>query len=348
MTVRNIGSAATGVAVKDTVPDRTTAVSAGQGGKTTGGKVEWRGLTVPAGGSVQLTWSAQIDPTLGAGTTGIDNDGLVVTSAQHVGATGSPHTTAIAARYAVSLAPATQTGGGQVGADVSYPEHVTNSGYQPDTYTVTTSGAWPTTTYAADCTTPAATTQVVQPGTTSEVCVKVSVPAGASDEESSDSTVTVTSTGDPAVSASATLTTIAATTDTLLVDQDGNAPDVAGIYRTALTSAGAAFSTWDQAKDPVLPESYLRAHKNVVWFTGNSYPDPVGPYEAELGRFLDGRGRLLMSGQDILDQAGRTTAFVKQYLHISWTARRPRTTRRRTPCRRSSATRSQAASAPWR
>ena len=34
--------------------------------------------------------------------------------------------------------------------------------------------------------------------------------------------------------------------------------------------------------------------------------------------FLDGGGRLFMSGQDILDQAAGTTAFVHDYLHIDW------------------------------
>ena len=55
-----------------------------------------------------------------------------------------------------------------------------------------------------------------------------------------------------------------------------------------------------------------------MWFTGNSYPGPIGPYETELAAFLDGGGRLFMSGQDILDQAAGTTAFVHDYLHIDW------------------------------
>src|SRR5204863_3106409 len=54
------------------------------------------------------------------------------------------------------------------------------------------------------------------------------------------------------------------------------------------------------------------------WFTGNSYPGPIVPYEGTLQAFLDNGGRLLMSGQDILDQAAGTTAFVQNYLHITW------------------------------
>ena len=70
--------------------------------------------------------------------------------------------------------------------------------------------------------------------------------------------------------------------------------------------------------EPELPAGYLAAHKNVIWFTGNSYPGPILPYEAELKSFLDGGGHLFMSGQDLLDQAAGTTPFVRDYLHVTW------------------------------
>ena len=34
--------------------------------------------------------------------------------------------------------------------------------------------------------------------------------------------------------------------------------------------------------------------------------------------FLDGGGRLFLSGQDLLDQAAGTTTFVHDYLHVTW------------------------------
>jgi hypothetical protein len=121
------------------------------------------------------------------------------------------------------------------------------------------------------------------------------------------------------VHGSATLTTIAAAFDTLLVDNDTNDPiDSAPYYEDALDANGVDHGYWDLAEDPELPESYLTAHQDVVWFTGNSYPAPIGPYESELKALLDGGGRLLMSGQDILDQAAGTTSFVQDYLHIDW------------------------------
>jgi hypothetical protein len=130
--------------------------------------------------------------------------------------------------------------------------------------------------------------------------------------------VTATSVGSPTLSGTSTLTTIAATKDTLLVDEDGNGPDVQSYYSTALTANSVSFATWDLATNPTLPQGYLLAHKHVFWFTGNSYPGPLLPYESELKAFLDGGGHLFVSGQDLLDQAAGTTPFVHDYLHITW------------------------------
>jgi hypothetical protein len=246
------------------------------------------------------------------------NDGITVRSNEGVDASGSPHSTPIAQAHAVTLAPATSLEGAKTGTSATYTEHVTNHGYQPDSYALSASGAWPAAAYDSTCTTPLTTTATVQPGASLDVCVKVAVPSSAANDARNDTTLTATSTAAAAVSAWAKLTTIAVAADTLLVDNDNNAPDVAASYQAALTANGIAFSTWDLAKNADLPQSYLTAHKNVVWFTGNSYPAPITPYESELKALLDGGGRLFMSGQDILDQAAGTTAFVRDYLHIAW------------------------------
>jgi hypothetical protein len=114
------------------------------------------------------------------------------------------------------------------------------------------------------------------------------------------------------------MTTNAVTLDTLLVDGDGNAPDVQARYGDALAAAGIDHGTWDLSVNAVLPVGLLQAYKNVVWFTGNAYPGPLLPYEADLTAFLGGGGHLMVSGQDILDQAAGTTDFVHDYLHIDW------------------------------
>jgi uncharacterized repeat protein (TIGR01451 family) len=320
ITVKNLGNAAaTGVKITDPIPRNTSFSFAGNGGTARNGSVSWQGLTVPAGGSVSVTYTARISPKLSSSVQAIVNDGITVRSDQGVGATGSPHSTPIAPANAVAIDPATQTGAAKVGESASYTEHLTNKGYQADSYALTTSGTWTATTYDATCTTPMTSTAVLQPGASADICVKVAVPATAANDARSPTTLTATSTTAGSVSASATLTTIAVAVDTLLVDNDTNAPrDSAPFYQAALNANGTKFSTWDLLADPNLPQSYLTAHKNVVWFTGNSYPGPISPYESELKAFLDGGGRLFMSGQDILDQAAGTTPFVKDYLHINW------------------------------
>jgi uncharacterized repeat protein (TIGR01451 family) len=319
ITVRNVGNAdATGVTISDPVPSHTTFVGTSDvDTRYTHGTVSWSGRTVPAGGSVELHFSVRIGQ-IDSSVTGIVDDGLTVTSSRGFGTTGSPHTTPIASQFAVSVDPAAQSGGGKVGDFATYTVQVNNDGYGTDHYTLGTSGTWATTTYAADCTTPETTTPDVLAGDSATVCVKVAVPADAAGGSSQDSTLTATSAADSSVSATATLTTFAAAAGTLLVDEDGNAPDVASTYKAALTGAGASYDYWDLAADPELPAGYLDAHANVVWFTGNSYPAPLGGYENELAGFLDGGGGLLMSGQDILDQAAGTTDFVQNYLHIAW------------------------------
>ena len=320
ITLRNIGNGtATGVKVTDPVPQNTVFMSAGDGGTLDKGKVVWSGISIPSGKSVELHFTVSVKDALKKRVKAIVNDGIVVTSAQGPGTTGSPTTTPIAPPFAVDLSPASQTDGARAGASVTYPITLTNLGYKPDSYTVAaTGGTYTTTILQADCTTPLSSAGPVAPGGTANVCVRVGVPGGAKDGDTSVATVTATSVGSPTVSASGTITTIAVTINMLLVDGDGNTPDVQAKYAAALTAAKVPFSVWDLAKDPGLPSTFLNAHTTVVWFTGNSYPGPVTPYEGVLTSFLDKGGRLFMNGQDILDQAAGTTDFVLKYLHIKW------------------------------
>jgi uncharacterized repeat protein (TIGR01451 family) len=325
ITVRNIGNAAaTGVTIADPIPTNTTFVSAGDGGALTGNpahrQVSWSGLSITAGGNAVVHFSVTINTKLNKKTSTIVNDGLTVTSAQNVGATGSPHVTPLAPPFAVSISPASQTDGGQVGTSVTFPAHVNNIGIQADTYALSaTSGAFTATVLDSTCTTPVSSVAVAG-GASADICVSVAIPGGASNGTTDNTTVTATSAGDTSVSGSATVTTIAvaANVDTLLVDNDGNGPDVQSYYATALTSAGRTFDTWDLAANPVLPLNYMKAHPNIVWFTGNSYPNPIGVYETNLAAYLDGGGHLFMSGQDILDQSAGTAPFVSTYLHVNW------------------------------
>jgi uncharacterized repeat protein (TIGR01451 family) len=323
VTVSNIGNAtATGVSVTDPVPANTTFANADQSGTFSGGAVHWTGLTIAAQAHLDLHFTVTISSTLPSSVTAIVNDGIVVTSTQGVGANGSAHSTPIAPPYAVSVSPASQTDGAHVGASATYQITITNLGFNDDTYTLAeSSGTFPATILDASCTS-AQPSIAIASGASANVCLKVDVPGGAANASTDTATLTATSTGDASVHASATATTIAVAVDVLVVDNDhhGNPPlpDVQSYYTAAVTSAGQTSEVWDLQANPNLPLGFMKAHKSIVWFTGASYPDPVGPYEPNLKAYLDAGGRLFMSGQDILDQGAGTTSFFHDYVHIDW------------------------------
>ena len=320
LTLRNIGNqGATGVAVTDLLPVNTSFLSASDGGTLAKGRIGWSGLAVPAGGSKSVTFTVRISPTLSGSVQSIVNDRIDVTSAQGVGTTGSPHVVPIAPPHGLTIVPAAQTDGARAGSSVTYPVTIRNVGYLSDSVSVTATNGWGTATVLdATCTTPLTTTGSLAPGASTSACVRIGVPASATDGTVDHGTVTATSVADAAVHVAATVDTIAVTIDTLLVDDDLDGPDVASYYANALDAAGITYATWDIAANPDLPVGYTAAHKNVVWFTGNVWPNPVTPYETALTALLDAGGRLFMSGQDILDQSAGTTAFFHDYLHIDW------------------------------
>jgi uncharacterized repeat protein (TIGR01451 family) len=317
LTLKNIGNApATGVSVSVPVPDHTKFVSADNGGSINVDRVQWSGLTILAGGSVALHLNVKIDSSFTSGDVVIDK--AKVSANGGFGTSGSPFTTTIAPAFGVVLTPATQVDGGRVGTSVSYKVALQNTGYTTDSYNLSASSGYPTSFYDASCTTALTATPTVAGGDSSTFCVKVAVPSSAANDARNTATVTATSAGSPTLNAPASLTTIAVAVDTLLVDNDDNNPDVQGVYNNALNANGIAHSTWDLKVDKVLPLNYTKAFKNIVWFTGNSYPAPVTPYETALAGALDNGSRLFMSGQDLLDQAAGRTTFVHDYLHITW------------------------------
>lgn len=325
VTVHNIGNAAaTGVSVSDPVPAHTSFVSADGGGSLTGGGegggvVRWTGQSVASGGSIDLHFSVRIDLALDAEVTSIVNDGFRATDAQGQRVHGSPTVTKIAPKFGVSISPAAQSGGSQAGGSQTYIETVKNLGYKTDSFNLTASaGPFGVSFLNSTCTSAMSTPPALIAGATVDVCVKVSVPGGTPDGTKVTSTVTATSVGNPAVSASAVITTIAVTKETLLVKEDGDAPDTSAFYKAALGTAGIGFNTWDLGANPVLPIKYMEAYKHVVWFTGNSFPGPIQPYERSLAAYLNNGGHLFISGQDLLDQAAGTTKFVQNYLHVTW------------------------------
>jgi uncharacterized repeat protein (TIGR01451 family) len=340
LTLRNYGNAdATGVTITDPIPDHTRFVSADSGGTYSRGKVRWTNLTVPKAsvaapgvapgvpGTIQVKFTVRIDSRLSRRVTRITNDGIVVTSAQGPGATGSPFITPIAPPFSVGLAPAAQTDGGRVGTNVDYKVTLTNLGFNADSYKLSsTGGTWEVKYLDSTCTTElaAATTANVPSGDSTQICVRVAIPGTAADAATNNLTVTATSVGSASVTASGAIKTIAVNVATLLVDNDTNL-DTHGApfnsqptYVTALNAAGVPHQVWDLATDDNLPLNYLKAFDNVVWFTGAAWPQPLAPNEAKLTAYLDAGNNLFLSGQDILDQSGGTTDFAHDYLHVDW------------------------------
>jgi uncharacterized repeat protein (TIGR01451 family) len=334
LTVHNIGNAdATGVRITDSIPENTTFVSAEEGGTYEDGKVTWSGLSVPKsvpsypgtvpttnGGVKSLHLRVRIDSELDSEVKSIVNDEFKVTSAEGPFAVGSPTVTPIAPPYSVTIAPASQTDGAKPGSSVKYSVTLKNFGYKTDHYNMASGGAgtFPVAFYSDPaCTVAITATADVAPGSTNNVCVKVSIPPTGTG--TSSSTVTATSAGSPTVSASATVNTIAVTADTLLVKEDGNAPpNLQNYYTAALTTAGVPFMTWDLDANANITQGFMQSFKYIVWYTGNSYPAPIRPYEAKLKAFLDGGGNLFISGQDLLDGSAGTSTFVRDYLHVDW------------------------------
>ena len=328
LTLRNIGNAdASGVTITDPIPANTSYVagSASNGGSLVNGAVRWTGLSVPKAdadgqpGVMQVTFKVSVASALSSDVTSITNDGVTVTSAQGVGTTGSPFTTAIAPQYAVALAPATQTDGGRGPVNVDYHVNLTNLGYATDSYNMSSSGSLAGFTVSfldPTCLNSLTTTPSVAPGDTASVCVRVHVDSGTA--TTNVATIKATSVGNGVASASVQVKTIGVAVDTLLVDNDGDNPDVQQYYKDALTTAGVPFTTWDLKADGPVSQTFLLGFKNVFWFTGNSYPGPILPYESKLQAFLDAGNHLFVSGQDLLDQDAGTTAFVHDYLHINW------------------------------
>ena len=90
------------------------------------------------------------------------------------------------------------------------------------------------------------------------------------------------------MSDTAVVHTYAVTSNTLLVDNDNNGPDVAAFYQDALTGAGKTFGSWDLGADPVLPATYVNAHENVVWYHRGVLPCTDIAIRACAGHYLGG------------------------------------------------------------
>jgi subtilisin family serine protease len=106
----------------------------------------------------------------------------------------------------------------------------------------------------------------------------------------------------------------------LVVDDDGNNPDVLPYFSDALGDLGYDFDVFDVGggggDGPDL--AGLQGYNMVVWFSGDKYGGSAGPNgtdEGHLAAYLDGGGKLFLSSQDYLYDFG-LTSFGSGYLGI--------------------------------
>jgi PKD repeat protein len=104
---------------------------------------------------------------------------------------------------------------------------------------------------------------------------------------------------------------------TLLVDDDGN-DDYEGYYEGALVATGHDYDLWTVASAGSPTADDLVPYGQVIWLTGDDYGSTLTSDEqAALATYLDGGGRLFVSGQDIGYDIG-SDPFYANYLHADY------------------------------
>jgi uncharacterized repeat protein (TIGR01451 family) len=143
----------------------------------------------------------------------------------------------------------------------------------------------------------------------------IAIPADAPPDVRAAYTLTFRSHGDPAVVQTVSLA-VKTPAPILLVD-DQRWYDHAVSYTTTLDALALSYDiydTLDGGNSP--PTDTLMSYALVVWTTGYDWYSPLGPQdEKRLSAYLDHGGRLLLTGQDILDVIG-VDAFVRDRLGV--------------------------------
>jgi subtilisin family serine protease len=99
----------------------------------------------------------------------------------------------------------------------------------------------------------------------------------------------------------------------LLVDDDAG-KEFQTYFEQAVAGSGRSYLTVSAAPDAAT----MALFESVIWFTGNDYATTLTTTDmTEIAAYLDGGGRLFMTGQDIGYDVG-TTAFYGNYLHATY------------------------------
>lgn len=105
----------------------------------------------------------------------------------------------------------------------------------------------------------------------------------------------------------------------LLVDDDTGS-SYQTYYAAALTTLGRGYDTWTVASAGSPSAATLQQYPIVIWLTGGDYSTTLTSTDiANLTTYLNGGGKLFISGQDIGYDIN-TDAFFSNYLHATYVA----------------------------
>jgi hypothetical protein len=90
--------------------------------------------------------------------------------------------------------------------------------------------------------------------------------------------------------------------------------DVEGYYRSSLDGLDEIYDEWSIEQGGSPDSTFLKAYQTIIWFTGYAAPALTAENQRHLSAFLDGGGRLFLTGQDIASEL-RSTNFLRDYLH---------------------------------
>ena len=126
-----------------------------------------------------------------------------------------------------------------------------------------------------------------------------------------------TSTPVPPTSTPVPPTSTPGTSRVLLVDDDVN-KTYQTYYASALAANGYAYDTWTVYTQGSPTLAKLQQYTIIVWLTGSDYSTTLtSTDQSNLASYLNGGGKLFLSGQDIGYDI-RTDAFFANYLHATY------------------------------
>ena len=130
-------------------------------------------------------------------------------------------------------------------------------------------------------------------------------------------TMRVFSRGDTTLTAALPLTAITNSgVDVLIVDDDGS-EEYEQYYQAALDSAGRSHGTLNNATT-MIDAGRMAPFPAVVWFTGEATPVLTAGDREAISEYLDGGGRLFISGQDIAYALGNSASGESDSSSVEW------------------------------